>query len=128
MPPCRGTYLVPKKFTSHIKRWEVHWLQDSDFFFLLFFPFSTSVPKALSALAVSDSDEEDQESTPVIINGDSAGSGAKPTAPMPESSADNGKSFPSYFSIYVSKYVRPGGIFPNQGGHDFVVGMLSWLE
>jgi len=48
------------------------------------------VPKALSALAVSDSDEEDQESTPVIINGDSAGSGAKPTAPMPESSADNG--------------------------------------
>ena len=63
------------------------------------------MPKALSALAVSDSDEEDQESTPVIINGDSAGSGAKPTAPMPESSADNGKSFPSYFSIYVSKYV-----------------------
>ena len=61
------------------------------------------MPKALSALAVSDSDEEDQESTPVIINGDSAGSGAKPTAPMPESSADNGKSFPSYFSIYVSK-------------------------
>ena len=60
------------------------------------------MPKALSALAVSDSDEEDQESTPVIINGDSAGSGAKPTAPMPESSADNGKSFPSYFSIYVS--------------------------
>ena len=63
------------------------------------------MPKALSALAVSDSDEEDQESTPVIINGDSAGSSAKPTAPMPESSADNGETFPPYFSIYVSKCV-----------------------
>ena len=86
------------------------------------------MPKALSALAVSDSDEEDQESTPVIINGDSAGSSAKPTAPMPESSADNGKSFPSYFSIYVSKYVltyvRPGGTFSNRGGHDYVVGII----
>ena len=75
------------------------------------------MPKALSALAVSDSDEEDQESTPVIINGDSAGSSAKPTAPMPESSADNGKSFPSYFSIYVlikiCRYVRSNGTFSN---------------
>ena len=68
------------------------------------------MPKALSALAVSDSDEEDQESTPVIINGDSAGSGAKPTAPMPESSADNGKSFPSYFSIYVCMYLGMSGL------------------
>ena len=85
------------------------------------------MPKALSALAVSDSDEEDQESTPVIINGDSAGSSAKPTAPMPESSADNGKSFPSYFSIYVSKYVlRYVGMssFSNRGGHDYVVGII----
>ena len=62
---------------------------------------SNSVPKALSALAVSDSDEEDQESTPVITNGDSApGSGAKPTAPMPESSADNGKYLCHFMFMY----------------------------
>lgn len=50
---------------------------------------SHSVPKALSALAASESDEEDQESTPVITNGE-----AKPTAPMPNSDssdANNGK-------------------------------------
>ena len=69
------------------------------------------MPKALSALAVSDSDEEDQESTPVIINGDSAGSSAKPTAPMPESSADNGKSFPSYFSIYRTRAIITRGLY-----------------
>ena len=87
------------------------------------------MPKALSALAVSDSDEEDQESTPVIINGDSAGSSAKPTAPMPESSADNGKFFPSYFSIYVSKYVLRFHQVWYQGGVKATVsGVVEDLE
>ena len=84
MHPCR--YLLSEKvYESHKTMSSVASLT----FFSSF--LSHSVPKALSAMAVSDSDEEDQESTPVITNGDSAGSGAKPTAPMPETSAENGK-------------------------------------
>ena len=59
----------------------------------LFLPSSHSVPKALSALATSDTDEEDQESTPVITNGNgesAAVASAKPTAPAP--SENDGKS------------------------------------
>ena len=47
----------------------------------MFIFFSSSVPKALSALAASDTDEEDHESTPVITttNGNNEN---KPTAPL----------------------------------------------
>ena len=61
--------------------------------YLSFLPSSHSVPKALSALATSDTDEEDQESTPVITNGNgesAAVASAKPTAPAP--SENDGKS------------------------------------
>ena len=69
----------------------------------LFLPSSHSVPKALSALAASDTDEEDQESTPVITNGNgesAAVASAKPTAPLP--SENDGKLY-----LLKSKKQRP---------------------
>ena len=60
--------------------------------------FSSSVPKALSALAASDTDEEDHESTPVITttNGNNEN---KPTAPLEV--VDEKGNFTSSFLILI---------------------------
>ena len=87
-----------RDFSSKCQKREFSW--DSlglTFPDLFVFCSSHSVPKALSALAASDSDEEDQESTPVITNGNgesAAVASAKPTAPLP--SENDGKCFKIY--------------------------------
>ena len=53
---------------------------------------SSSVPKALSALADWDSDDEDHESTPVITTTNGNENGSKPTAPL-DTSEEKGKTF-----------------------------------
>ena len=71
--------------------------------YLSFLPSSHSVPKALSALAASDTDEEDQESTPVITNGNgesAAVASAKPTAPLP---SENDGKYICLLKIYETK-------------------------
>ena len=60
--------------------------------------FGSSVPKALSALAASDTDEEDHESTPVITttNGNNEN---KPTAPL--EAVDEKGNFSSSSFLYI---------------------------
>ena len=88
--------------------------------YLSFLPSSHSVPKALSALAASDTDEEDQESTPVITNGNgesAAVASAKPTAPLP--SENDGKLY-----LLKSTKQRP----PNKSLDPKVSSYCSWYS
>ena len=88
--------------------------------YLSFLPSSHSVPKALSALAASDTDEEDQESTPVITNGNgesAAVASAKPTAPLP--SENDGKLY-----LLKSTKQRP----PNKSQDPKVSSYCSWYS
>ena len=64
--------------------------------------FSSSVPKALSALAASDTDEEDHESTPVITttNGNNEN---KPTAPLEAVDEKGNFTSSSFLHIVVLK-------------------------
>ena len=68
-------------------------------YFVFLLCYSSSVPKALSALAASDSDEEDHESTPVITATNGNENGSKPTAPMDTSTEEKGtiKNVTNYF-------------------------------
>ena len=125
----KGTYLVPKKFTSHIKRWEVHWLQDSDFFFFSSFlivllcpkpwvpwQFQTRTKKTKKALLLSSMETQ----LDLVLN-------------QLRLCRNHQQIMVSLFrhifqSMYqnmcIYRYVRPGGTFSNQGGHDYVVGII----